>query len=236
VVLAPLDFYSLYSLNLFFDEPLLTALDGSQVSIRQKYGNTALTYSSTERGTSLIPAPVSIQCVLVTKDEQIVLMQRSFAVAYYPNHWSASFEETMNAPDVDVEGNPAGNPDADFFAGAIRGLDEEFAIPASAVESIKVLSLNVEYLTLSVDVITVINVNLTAEEIRQNWLLRAWHRDEASRFDSLSTELAAVVDKLFSKSLWHPTARMRLIQFLFHTYGIDEVAATIKAKKEALQT
>jgi transcriptional regulator with XRE-family HTH domain len=234
VVLAPLDFYSLYSLNLFFDEPLLTALDGTKVSIRQKYANTALTYSSTERGTSLIPAPVSIQCVLVTRDQQIVLMQRSFAVAYYPNHWSASFEETMNAPDVDSEGKPAGNPDADFFAGAIRGLDEEFAIPASAVESIKVLSLNVEYLTLSVDVITVIKVNLTAEEIRQNWLLRAWHRDEASRFDSLSTDLPAVVDKLFSKTLWHPTARMRLIQFLFHTYGVDEAAEAIKAKREAL--
>ena len=35
---------SLYSLNLFFDEPLLATLDGSKVSIRQKYANTALTY------------------------------------------------------------------------------------------------------------------------------------------------------------------------------------------------
>jgi hypothetical protein len=50
------------------------------------------------------------------------------------------------------------------------------------------------------NVVAVIRVNLTAEEIRQNWLLRAWHRDEASRFDSLATELAAVVDKLFSKT------------------------------------
>jgi len=37
------------------------------------------------------------------------------------------------------------------------------------------------------------------------------------------------------KTLWHPTARMRLIQFLFHTYGVDEVAAEIKAKKEAIE-
>ena len=91
-MLAPLEFYSLYSLNLFFDEPLLAALDGSKVSIRQKYANTALTYSSTERGTSLILAPISIQCVLVTKDQQSVLMQRSFSVAYYPNHRSASLK------------------------------------------------------------------------------------------------------------------------------------------------
>jgi transcriptional regulator with XRE-family HTH domain len=44
-----------------------------------------------------------------------------------------------------------------------------------------------------------------------------------------------VVDNLFSKTLWHPTARMRLIQFLFHTYGVDEVAKAIKVKREALQ-
>jgi transcriptional regulator with XRE-family HTH domain len=235
VILAPLSFYELYSLNLFFDEPLLTALDGSPISIRQKYGNTALTYTSTDRGTSLIPAPVSIQCVLVTADQHIVLMQRSFSVAYYPNHWSASFEETMSASDNTQEDQLTGQGDTDFFAGAIRGLDEEFAIPADAVESIKILSLNVEYLTLSVDVITVINVNLTAEEVRQNWLLRAWHRDEASKFGLVSTELPVIVEKLYSKTLWHPTARMRLIQFLFHTYGIDEVTKAIKKREQATE-
>ncbi len=44
----------------------------------------------------------------------------------------------------------------------------------------KVLSLNVEYLALSVDAITLIKLNLTAEEIKHNWLLRARHREEAS--------------------------------------------------------
>ena len=230
VTLAPLNFYDFYSLTPFLDEPLLTALDGSKVSIRQKYGNTALTYSSTDRGTSLIPAPISIQCVVVTKDQQILLMRRSSSVAYYPNHWSASFEETMNAPGTDRKGNPSRSDDGDFTAAAIRGLAEEFAISPGAVESIKILSLNVEYLTLSVDVIVVIKIDLTAEEIRQNWILEAWDRDEASKFALLSCELTAVVDKLFSRTLWHPTSRMRLIQFLFHTYGVDEVARAIQAR------
>lgn len=230
VILAPLSFYDLYSLNLYFDEPLLTSLDGSKISIRQKYGNTALTYASTDRGISLIPAPVSIQCILVTSDQQIVLMQRSFAVAYYPNHWSASFEETMAAPENEQDGTPAKAGDSDFFAGAIRGLDEEFAIPASAVENIHVLSLTVEYLTLSLDVVMVINVNWTSEQIRQKWLLKAWHRDEASNFALVSTGLEAVIEKLFSRTLWHPTSRMRLIQFLFHTYGIDAVVDAFKEK------
>ena len=128
IVLAPLGFYDYFSLNPFFDEPLLTALDGSDISIRQKHGNTALTYSSTDKGTSLIPAPISIQCIVVTADEQIILMQRSLSVAFYPNHWSTSFEETMNAFAANIGGPPIQKGDSDFFAGAIRGLDEEFAL------------------------------------------------------------------------------------------------------------
>ena len=231
VKLAPLGFYDYYSITPFFDEPLLNTLDGSKVSIRQKYGNTALIYTSTDRGTSLIPTPVSIQCVLVTKEQHIVLMQRSFSVAFYPNHWSASFEETMNAPTFDKKRVMENPGDSDFFAGTFRGLNEEFAIPSSAVESIKVLSLNVEYLTLSVDAIVVIKVDLTDEDIKQKWLLKARHKAEASNFDVLSTDLHAVVEKLFSRTLWHPTSRMRLIQYLFHTYGIDEVEKAIKQRQ-----
>jgi hypothetical protein len=170
---------------------------------------------------------------VVTADQQILLMQRSSSVAFYPNHWSASFEETMNAPGLDRKGQPSRSDDADFFAGAIRGLDEEFAIDRSAIESIRVLSLNVEYLTLSVDVITVARVRLTGEQVRQRWLLKAWDRDEASKFALLPATLPAVVDKLKSKTLWHPTARMRLIQYLFHAYGVDEVAAALAAKPES---
>jgi transcriptional regulator with XRE-family HTH domain len=235
ITLAPLRFYEYYSLTPFLDELLLKGLDGSDISIRQKYGNTALTYSLTEKGTSLIPTPISLQCIVVTKDQQILLLLRSPSVAFYPNHWSASFEKSMNAPGLDRRGNPSRSDNANFFAGALRGLEEELAIPADAVENIKMLSLNVEYLTLSVDIIIFVKVGLTGEEIRQGWVLKAWDMDEASQFDLLSTDLHAVVDKLFSRTLWHPTSRMRLIQYLFHTYGIDEVAKAIKAR-EAQQT
>ena len=230
IILAPLSLYDFFSLIPFLDEPLLTALDGSRVSIRQKYGNTALTYTSTNPGTSLIPAPISLQCLVVTKDQQIVLMKRSSSVAYYPNHWSASFEETMNAPGVDRNGHLSRSDDADFFAGAIRGLEEEFAISSDAVEDIKILSLNVEYLTLSVDVIVFIKINLSSEDLKQYWVVEAWDRDEASQSAMISTDLKEVVNGLFSKTLWHPTSRMRLIQFLFHTYGVKEVAKAIEAR------
>ncbi len=229
IVLAPLGFYDYFSLNPYFDEPLLTALDGSKISIRQKYGNTALTYSSTDKGTSLIPAPISVQCIVVTEDQRLLLVQRSLSVAFYPNHWSASFEETMNAPGLANERVQKG--DADFFVGAIRGLDEEFAIPEEEVSDIRVLSLNVEYPTLSVDVFTLIKLRLTLDEIKQGWMVSARHRDEASRVSSISKDLSEVVDRLFSRTLWHPTSRMRLIQFLFYTYGVQEVAKAIKARQ-----
>ena len=230
IVLAPLDFFDYFSLNPFFDEPILTTLDGSKISIREKYGNTALTYSSTDRGTSLIPAPISIQCVIVTADRQILLVQRSLSVAFYPDHWSASFEETMNAPYRNSEGKLIQKGDTDFFTGAVRGLNEEFAIAENAIEDIKILSLNIEYLTLSVDAITVIKLNLTAEEVKQRWLIKARHREEGTRFAAIPADLTGVLDKLFSRTLWHPTSRMRLIQFLFHTYGIDVVINAFKEK------
>ena len=233
VTLAPIGFHEFYSLQPFLDEPLLTALDGSAISIRQKYGNTALTYSSTDRGTSLIPAPISIQCLVVTADEQIILMRRSSSVAYYPNHWSASFEETMSAPGLDRRGKPSRSDDADFFAGALRGLEEEFAVTRDAVESIRVLSLNVEYLTLSTDVITLAKLRLMGEEVRESWLTEAWDRDESSKFEVLPATLPTVIEKLLSRTLWHPTARMRLIQFLFHTYGVKQVAAALKARQSS---
>ncbi len=232
VVLAPLGFYDYFSLNPFFDEPLLTAIDNSKISIRQKYGNTALTYSSTDKGTSLIPAPVSVQCIVVTEDQQILLVQRSMSVAFYPNHWSASFEETMNAPIINLEGKYTQKEDRDFFEGAIRGLDEEFAIASDEIESIKVLSLNVEYLTLSVDPITLIKLHLTAEEIKQSWILKARHREEASRLTTIPANLESVLEKLLSRIQWHPTSRMRLLQFLFHTYGIDAVTQAMKIKQK----
>ena len=136
----------------------------------------------------------------------------------------------MNAPGIDRRGKPSRSDDADFFTGAIRGMEEEFALPKEAIEGIKILSLNVEYLTLSVDVIILIKTNLDSEAIRQRWIIEAQDRDEASRFASISTDLHEVVDKLFSKTLWHPTSRMRLIQFLFHTYGVKEVAKAIAAR------
>jgi hypothetical protein len=224
VTLAPICFFDYYSLTPFFDEPVLTALDGSPISIREKYGNTALTYVSTDRGTSLIPAPVSVQGVLVTSDDQLVLMRRSSLVAFYPHHWSASFEETMNAPSSEGLCAPEETTDADFFSAAIRGLQEEFAIPARAVRDATVLSLNVEYLTLSVDVIVVIQVDLSADAIRQTWLLSARDKNEATKLSTIPADLPSVVKQIGIPTLWHPTSRMRLIQYLFERYGVDGVA------------
>ena len=135
----------------------------------------------------------------------------------------------MNAPGL--ANGRVQKGDADFFAGAIRGLDEEFAIPEEEVSDIRVLSLNVEYPTLSVDVFTLIKLRLTLDEIKQGWMVSARHRDEASRVSSISKDLSEVVDRLFSRTLWHPTSRMRLIQFLFYTYGVQEVAKAIKARQ-----
>jgi hypothetical protein len=227
VVLAPIGFFEYFSVDPFLDEPLLTSSHGSKISLRQKYGHTTLTYSSADKRTPLIPAPVSVQCIILTADQQIVLMQRSHAVAFYPDHWSASFEETMNAP---IGSNAQGPREGDknFITAAMRGLNEKFAVREDDIKSIKVLSLNIEYLTLSSAIITFIELGITASEMKQRWLLEAKRREEASKFATLAADLPSVVEKLFSSTQWHPTSRMRLIQFLFYMYDVTKVAQEVE--------
>jgi hypothetical protein len=226
VTLAPIGFHDYYTVIPLLDEPLLMNVDRSKISIREKYGDSALSGD-----TCLVPAPISLQCVIVTKDHQIILMQRSHSVAFYPRHWSASFEETMDAPGLSPKGNIRSG-DADFFACAIRGLEEEFGIPAEAVENSKILSLNVEYLILAIGVVAIINLNLTVQEVKTHWLLKAPDKNEASKLAAIPLDLLSVVEKLFSSDvLWHPTSRMRLIQFLLHIYGVDDVAKAIQSRQ-----
>ncbi|MBA2680670.1 MAG: hypothetical protein H0U76_20030 [Ktedonobacteraceae bacterium] len=98
-----------------------------------------------------------------------------------------------------------------------------------AIESIKLLSLNVEYLILAVGVVAIIRTSLTASEVKAHWLTQAPDRNEASKLATVPADLSSVVEKLVSSDvLWHPTARMRLIQFLFHTYGVNAVTEAFK--------
>jgi transcriptional regulator with XRE-family HTH domain len=229
VTVAPIGFHDFYTLIPFLDEPLLPSSNGTTISLREKYGHTAFTYTS--GNTCPVPAPVALHCVIVTKDHQIILMQRSNSVVFYPNHWSASFEETMDSPGMSPKGNKRPG-DADFFACAIRGIEEELGVTTEAIDSIKVLSLNIEYLILATAIVAIIRTHLTSKEVKSHWLIQAHDRNEASKFATVSTDPSVVLQKLFSSNmLWHPTARMRLMQFLFHTYGVKEVAALLKVKK-----
>ena len=103
VTVAPLGFHDFYTLVPYLDEPLLPDKRGTNLSIREKYGKMAFTYTS--GNVCPVPAPVALHCVVITKDHQVVFMQRSNSVAFYPNHWSASFEETMDSPGMSPKGN-----------------------------------------------------------------------------------------------------------------------------------
>lgn len=133
----------------------------------------------------------------------------------------------MDAPGLSPKNNIRAG-DADFFACAIRGMEEEFGVTADAIDTIKVLSLNIEYLILAVAVVAVVRVHLTAQELKSHWLIQAPDRNEASKLETVPMEPGAVIQKLFSGDvLWHPTARMRLIQYLFYEYGVKETTSMI---------
>lgn len=219
VIIAPFEFFDFYSLIGILNNP---SLDNG-ISIREKYAKYKLTYDSHVSENSILPSPISIQCVIVTQDNEIVMMQRSTKVGFHPGSWAVSFEETMDAP----QGNSSASGDGSFFDAVYRGLKQEFAIEGREVNSVKILSLNTEGSNLALNVIGVANISLTSHELKERWLYKAIDKDEAKRFECISVDLKVISTELFSNKSWHPTSRMRLLQFLFYSYGVEDTTRTI---------
>ncbi len=111
VILSPVQFSSHFTITTLLDKMVLKATDGTISTIREKYGSAALQYSAFDH--PVIPTSISLQIAVITNDNQLLLMQRSSHVAFYPNTWTVSIEEGMQADDKD------------FVQGALRGIAEE---------------------------------------------------------------------------------------------------------------
>ena len=221
--LAPIDFITHYLISHLLDKPVLKTENGKKATIRQKYGYDALLYSISSH--PIIPANISIQPIIISKDDQLLLMQRSGHVFYYPNAWSASIEETMQAYPSNDNG---------FVDGAIRGIKEELGSGLNIGEhDIQILSFCIEYPTLSFDVICVARILSTAEEIKQSWLLDAPDKYEAKRIEFVPHQMDALLKVILEDRIWHPTSRMRIFQLLFHSYGFEATLSAYKSSQLA---
>lgn len=214
VSLSPVRFSSHFTITTLLDKPVLESTEGAMVTIRNKYGSTALHYNSFEFPP--IPTSVSLQIAVISSDNQLLLMKRSNHVAFYPNAWTVSIEEGMLANDTD------------FFQGILRGISEELGNNIRVErEDIRILSFCVEYPTLSFDVICLVKAQNLIEDIRQSWRLTAPDKHELSQSQIVAVELKELVQVFLDKRQWHPSARMRILQILFGTFGVDATLSAI---------
>lgn len=218
ITLFPTTWFNYYSIAENVHKPILELGSDLQTSIIKKFGPNALKLGLSRTIESGIPNVVSIKGIILTNDKKIVITKRSGVVSFQHSHWSASFEETMSIRDTS------------FFDAAIRGFREEFgSIAASTIKDIKVLSINYEYETISADACCLIRLNASSNDVRNSWRF-ARDKDEAALIDFIPLELDRTVELLLTHRVWHPSSRMRLVQTLFHYYGIaDTLIALYRA-------
>jgi glucose-1-phosphate thymidylyltransferase len=217
VNLSYVSFFDYYRIWKVVHEPArLLGSGGRRVSILDSYGPQMVKLLQTVDGNSILPTIVNIQCAVITRDQFVVLMKRSSTVGFVPGHWSASFEETMTAEDTD------------FHTTVLRGYQEEFGqMAASNVRECRVLSLNFEYHSMAITLGCILRTDETCEQIRNSWQF-AKHKYEASKIDFIPFALGETTWSLFeAERLWHPSSRKRLIEALFHAFGVDKTLAAL---------
>jgi pyrimidine deaminase RibD-like protein len=158
----------------------------------------------------------NLQLVVATSDRKILLTKRSPKVAFFPDSWSCSLEETLAT--VDIQADPE-HVLEHWFA---RALDEELGVAKDAfhVDSLRVLSVFLEsdYLNLNLCGYTTLNVTSTELERIMKGHPRADTEFVAWRY--LPLDQAALLSELVRPSeLQHPTTGYRLLMSLLLNFG-----------------
>lgn len=232
IQLASTDYFSTYPIQRRLFEDVLEDPKGSQCSPFTKYGAHLL-----EFGDHPLPNIVCVHAIVVLPSGNLLLTQRvrsSDRIDWHAGKWSCSFEEQMT-----VKINDPRN-DETFLDTAYAGCVEELGITNDHVDDVRILSLVLEAAWNVVVPIALINVHATFEDIRSFWELKA--RDGVSRELRNVTELTwsseairpilkreriCVGEHTIGPDDWHGTARMRLLQSLFHRDGIEKTLRSV---------
>lgn len=112
------------------------------------------------RGEQLLPDILAVHVVVVSADQQLLLLERAPHLSYYPGHWSASLEEQVCHRDLEASVTP-------FEAAALRGLEEELSIPTQRVKSGLFLGYFLDLAYLSVGGMVLLTLTQTRAELER---------------------------------------------------------------------
>ncbi|HUZ79985.1 MAG TPA: hypothetical protein VMV28_05150 [Thermoplasmata archaeon] len=115
------------------------------------------------------PASTAIHCLVVTKDDRLLVIKRPPDVGWYPNHWSPTVDENVSEDDLRFP------PDARLGACLARGLLEELSIaPPDDFEPMdaRILSVFLEGSLPTVGLCAYVPLRLTYDELKTKFVGR----------------------------------------------------------------
>lgn len=213
-----------YSINRAIERALDNQIDFDQTrtTLRSLYGDGRLGFDE-----DLNNMVIVYLLVVSELDEQVIFLQRSKYVSYYPLHWYATIAEQMIRPD-----------DKSFFDTAIRGLKEEIGIANASTSWIRMLGVVRAYSNFNTVICGIARLPYFAEDLEQNWIA-AGDKEEAVAFDFYPFQLASMIRILSGETYEpfrknnqpyriHPLAKMNILLALFRKFGYNQVISEIK--------
>jgi hypothetical protein len=219
--LSPISYFDIRGVELSLDEPMGIG-ENPQTTLRQHYFKEHMLFTDRNQ----LPNKAVIHILVVTRDQQFLVMRRSRNVEFQQGQWSATFEEQMQGDYVDEVTGIKESGDKDFHAAAVRGVYEELGIVTSQ-QTITLLGICSEYENLAYNIVGVAQVDQDANEVINSWKLHAPDRSEGSRLlnlpfnreylsDILQKDSFSLPDHGVFNEAWHPTSRIRMLLVAIH--------------------
>jgi diguanylate cyclase (GGDEF)-like protein len=187
---------------------------------------------------SPIPFPhgLSMQAVVVTRDERILITKRSLRTEWYPGHWSCSVEENLSTKDFDD--NRRGVDVVRHWAR--RGLNEELGLQDAdySTQNVRILSVFVEsdlspstsVLNVCLCVLVRLEIGAEALALKLNTAPRKDHEFSEFHFISYDDMLGELVHPTRQ---YHPTSRYRMALALIQHHGESAFAKQLSSQSRA---
>ena len=195
----------------------------------------------TENKAHNFPHHIASHCLLISKDNKVVLNKR-LGVENQQGRISASFEEQMQFPFVFQKSDDRElryyDGDLSPFHTIIRGAKEELNIDL-ALSDIRILALCMESTSVAANFISIAKSQLKIEDIYNCWInaddknenrmipinsLPYWGIDEMSNIIQSDEYIS---EDGISNGVWHASSKIRILLGLFADFGFDEVSKKI---------
>lgn len=167
------------------------------------------------------PQILCLHMIAITSDNKMLITKRSPHVAFFPNTWSASFEENMS--DKDLEGGREGA----VLRWGKRALLEELGITEDVYDplNLRVLSVFLEGDILNVGLTGHVVLNIASDQLRR--IIRSLPRAdyEFTAWDFIDYQDDELISEITKPTLpYHPTSRYRMLMTLLKKNGVPRGA------------